>query len=74
LIAPNKAVPIEQSALGLAGVVLACGPDPIDLLRLYHTVAHEFETIDQFLLTLDVLYVLERIDLDPLSRTVTYAT
>lgn len=73
MIAPNKAIPIEESALGLARVILACGPGPIDLLRLYQKVAQKFESIDHFLLTLDVLYVLDRIDLDPLTRTVTYA-
>jgi hypothetical protein len=73
LIAPNKAIPIEGSALGQARVILACGPGSIDLLRLYHQVAQEFESIDHFLLTMDVLYVLGRIDLDPLTRSVTYA-
>jgi hypothetical protein len=45
----------------------------VNLGALYRTVGKEFESIDQFLLTLDVLYVLGRIDIDLSTGTVTYA-
>ena len=73
MIAPNKAIAVGESALGKATSVLQAGTAPIDLLRLYESVASEFDGIDQFLLTLDVLYVLGRIDIDLATRTVTYA-
>ena len=73
MIAPNKAIAVGESALGKAPSILQVGAAPIDLLRLYESVASEFDGIDQFLLTLDVLYVLGRIDIDLATRTVTYA-
>ncbi len=73
MITPNKAVTIEESALGLVGVIMKQGPEPKDLLSLYHSVSEQFESIDHFLLTIDVLYVLGRIDVDANTRTVTYA-
>lgn len=73
MITPNKVVALEGSALGLASVILEQGPQPVDILRLYHTVGDGFESIDHFLLTLAVLYVLGRLDVDFETRTVTYA-
>jgi hypothetical protein len=73
VITPNKAITLEESALGLTGFILAHGPEPQDLLRLYRAVSPRFESIDDFMLTLDVLYVLGRIDVDLQTRTVTYA-
>jgi hypothetical protein len=72
VIIPNKAVPIRDSALGHAAAIMQRGPASIDLMRLYKEVADEFESIDQFLLTLDLLYVIGRIDIDLQTRAVTY--
>lgn len=73
MITPNKVVALEDSALGLASVILEQGPQPVDLLALYSAVSNEFESIDHFMLTLDVLYVLGRIDVNFQTRMVTYA-
>lgn len=73
MISPNKVIPIEGSALGKVGVILAQGPNPMDLRRLYHSVAEEFESLDQFLLSLDILYLLERVQVDFNTQIVTYA-
>ena len=73
MIAPNKAISVAESALGRAPSILRAGTAPIDILRLYESVASDFDGIDQFLLALDVLYVLGRIDIDLPTRTVTYA-
>jgi hypothetical protein len=72
VILPNKAVSLRDSALGHAAAILERGPGPIDLVRLYKELADEFESIDQFLLTLDLLFVLKRIDVDLQTRTVVY--
>lgn len=72
MITPNKVVALEASALGLAPVILEQGPQPMDLLRLWGFVSTEFESIDHFLLTLDVLYVLGRVDVDFQTRTVIF--
>lgn len=72
MITPNKVVALEGSALGMASVILDRGPQPTDLLVLHRSVSSEFESIDHFLLTLDVLYVLGRIDVDFRTRTVRF--
>lgn len=74
MITPNKVVTLENSALGLAGVILGQGPAPIELMKLYHIVSKNFESIDQFLLTIDLLHVLGRLDIDFQTREVIYAS
>jgi hypothetical protein len=73
MIIPNKVVTVEASALGLTSVILERGPEPISILELYEAVARKFESIDQFLLTIDLLYVLGRIDVDFKTKILTYA-
>jgi hypothetical protein len=73
VITPNKVVTLETSALGKAHFILSCGPRVIELVELFHKVERHFESIDHFLLTLDLLYVLGRIDVDFRTRTVNYA-
>jgi hypothetical protein len=65
-------VSLEVSALGLAPVILAQGPSPILIADLYHLVKKSFESIDQFLLSIDVLYVLGRVNIDFNARELTY--
>jgi len=72
VITPNKVIPLAESALGRVGAILESGPEPIDILALFRSVADNFESIDQFLLSMDVLYLLGLIDLDPVTRMVTY--
>ncbi|WP_368311373.1 ABC-three component system middle component 7 [Luteibacter sp. CQ10] len=72
MIVPNKVVSLNESALGLAPIILAQGPDPISPQALFERVEQKFESIDQFLLTLDLLYVLNRIDLSDASDRISY--
>jgi hypothetical protein len=72
MITPNKVVSIEKSALGLVGVILEQGPDPLELVNLYQIVSKQFESIDQFLLVIDLLYVLGRIEVNLQTRTIYY--
>ena len=72
MITPNKVVSIDKSALGLVGTILDQGPAPLELLKLYHTVSKKFESIDQFLLAIDLLYVLGRIEINVQTREIYY--
>lgn len=47
--------------------------EDIDLVTLYHNVADQFESVDQFLLALDTLFLLGRVDVNLTTRIVTYA-
>ena len=75
MIVPNKVISLDESALSRTGAILRRREEanPISLKKLYEETASSFESIDQFLLALDILYVLERIDLDPTGRMVIYA-
>lgn len=64
MITPNKVVALERSALGLTQVVLAEAPNADSLLDLQQRTSKHFESIDQFLLTVDLLFVLGRISVD----------
>lgn len=64
MITPNKVVPLEKSALGLARVLLEEAPRSESISDLQERTSKRFESIDQFILTLDVLFVLGRIKVD----------
>jgi hypothetical protein len=74
VITPNKVISVSESALGRAAVILERGPGPVDIASLFSVVSGKFESIDQFILALDVLYVLGRINVDFERRELTYAS
>lgn len=73
MITPNKVVPLSASVLGQLVHVLRSGPDSTGVLDLFEQVGDKFESIDQFLLALDVLYILDRITVDFSTEKVVYA-
>jgi hypothetical protein len=72
MILPNKVVSFDESVLSLLPNLLQRGPAPISLASLYEEASAEFESVDQFLLTLDLLFILERISVDMESGVVSY--
>jgi len=64
MITPNKVVPLANSALGLARVLLEEGPNCESISELQDRTSKHFESIDQFLLTVDLLFVLNRITIN----------
>jgi len=64
MITPNKVVPLAKSALGLAQVLLDAAPELESVSDLRERTAKQFESIDQFILTVDLLFVLGRIKID----------
>jgi hypothetical protein len=73
LITPNKVITLRESALGHTPNIMREKAPQDSLAALYERVREEFESIDQFLLTLDVLYILGQIDVDLSTGAVTYA-
>jgi len=73
MITPNKVVPLSASVLGQLTHVLKAGPGPIRLVDLFQQVGDKFESIDQFLLALDVLFLLDRLTVDFNNERVVYA-
>jgi hypothetical protein len=70
---PNKAITLRESALGRTPIILREKASQANLVSLYDKVGKEFESIDQFLLAIDVLYILGQIDVDLATGVVTYA-
>jgi hypothetical protein len=64
MITPNKVVPLAKSALGLARVLLEEAQNSESISELQERTSKHFESIDQFILTVDVLFVLGRISVD----------
>lgn len=73
MITPNKVITLGESALGRTPIVLKEKGSQGNLAGLYEKVCKDFESIDQFLLALDVLYLLNKIDVDLSTGVVTYA-
>lgn len=73
MIVPNKVISIDESALSAIPAILEQGPLPHDLVTLYREHSEKFDSIDQFLLGLDVLFVLGRINVNFETRVITYA-
>lgn len=73
MITPNKVVPLSASVPGHLTHVLKEGPAPTRLSELFQQVGDKFESIDQFLLALDVLFLLDRLTVDFSTEKVVYA-
>jgi len=64
MITPNKVITLRESALGRVPLLLRHIGETRDLVALYHKVSKDFESIDQYILSLDILFILGRIDFD----------
>jgi hypothetical protein len=73
VITPNKVITLRESALGRVPIILRHMGETTDVIELYHKVSKDFESIDQFLLSLDILFVLGRIGIDLSTRVVANA-
>lgn len=61
MIVPNKATPLRESILFKMLAILENDFETIGLLELYDEVSHLFEGIDEFVFSLDVLFIIEKI-------------
>ena len=73
MITPNKVITLRESAIGRTPIILREMASQDNLAGLYDKVCKDFESIDQFLLALDVLYILRKIEVDMSTGMVTYA-
>lgn len=70
MIVPNKAIPLKDSIIYKMIVILECEFDEIDLVELYNQVSEGFSTIDEFIYSLDVLFILDKIKIENINRVV----
>lgn len=73
MITPNKILSLEDSAMGLLPLLMKNGQSEIQLSALYRQCEKNFESADQFLFAIDVLYVLGRINVNLETGIVSYA-
>jgi len=73
MITPNKFTTFEASVLSKLPVLLSQNVKKIGIEKLYSLTEEHFSGIDQFLYALDVLYVLGRIELNEVTKDITYA-
>ncbi len=64
MIVPNKATPLRESILFKMLTILEEDFETIGLLELYDEVSHLFEGIDEFVFSLDVLFIIEKIKIN----------
>jgi hypothetical protein len=73
VITPNKFIALDSSILGKLGIILEEYPQDVSIRELYRGVGHRFESADEFLLAIDVLYVLGRVSVDFKTASISYA-
>lgn len=62
MIVPNKAIPYEASLLPKLPTLIQSIGSNISPIALYHKVQHDYDDISQFMLALDTLYILKKVD------------
>lgn len=72
MITPNKFISFDKSILCKLEIILSLSFKNIDIIDLYKQVEIKFESINDFILTMDVLYVLDCIEIDFNTRKLTY--
>ena len=73
MITPNKFIALDQSILARLDVILEGVMEETSIRDLYKAAESRFDTADQFLLALDVLYILGRIQVNFRTATVMHA-
>lgn len=64
MIVPNKFTSLDQSLIVKLPMLLADLKTDRSVLELYESTQHGFEDVGEFLIALDALYVLGRIELN----------
>ncbi|WP_055665533.1 ABC-three component system middle component 7 [Desnuesiella massiliensis] len=73
MIMPNKLIPFKDSILSKLTYILdVLVHEDENLENLYQKVKCNFEDVNQYILTLDVLFALERIEFDERMKVLKY--
>lgn len=72
MITPSKFIPFKQSIIGKIHFLRIDGTH-IGIRELFVLVGDKFNGLDEFIYALDVLYVLNKIDIDFSKGLITYA-
>lgn len=73
MIYPNKNIQFKESILNrMLPILTYRSYGNIGIIELYNLVIQDFESIDQFILSLDVLFALGAIQFNDENQTLTY--
>ena len=64
MITPNKFIPLDKSILGKLSNLIVDDIDEITLLELLDLRLRKFSDVGEFILALDTLFILGRIEMD----------
>lgn len=64
MLVPNKTIPLEQSLLYKSTRILSKLTDSMSISDLYKKEKRNFENSSDFIKTLDLLFVLKKIDIN----------
>ncbi len=62
MIVPNKAIPYTASLLPKLPILIQSIDSNISPIVLYRKVQHDYDDLNQFMLALDTLYILKKVD------------
>jgi hypothetical protein len=74
MIVPSKFTSIEQSALKKSIALLQSHNVKTTIIELFEKTSSEFESIDEFILSIETLWILGKLFIDFDSGEITYAT
>lgn len=72
MIYPNKNIKLEDSIIFKMTKLLYNQYDSIGIHELYSKTINDFNNIDEFILSLDVLFILDMITIDFQTQILTY--
>jgi hypothetical protein len=74
MIYPNKNIRIEDSIIyKMIAILEVQNESEMNIHDLYSKIKNKFSNTDEFILSLDVLYVLDMIEVDINTETIKYA-
>ncbi|MFM2595740.1 ABC-three component system middle component 7 [Vibrio harveyi] len=73
MIVPNKIISIDESIVLKAGKLFSTLDETSDVLDLYFMNKRLFVDISDYIEALDVLFALDKIDLDPIKGVIKIA-
>ncbi|CAK3275690.1 MULTISPECIES: ABC-three component system middle component 7 [Vibrio] len=71
MITPTKSTPLEDSIIYKMTFILSVNFESITIWDLYKKTKKNFKNLDELIWSLDVLYILDKIELDIDSGVVT---
>lgn len=73
MLVPNKVINFKDSIIGKMTVILDnLSNDEVTIQELFNTTKDQFDEIDEFIYSLDVLYLLDAIKVDLNKGVVSY--